>query len=207
MKIAIVRALSVLAAAATLGGCYAQLESQSMTLTRAVPVCDDGAGPCVFSGFPVPPVALDVLKVGTQANFTIDLDQDILEPEKEVGPITLKTTLLLNRAVLTMGDQYDSNLGGVEEIQLVQLPDASASLGVGCLKPVGSVVIATYVRSATTGAATKSVTLSGQGVNLIALVGNTKKLVLSICARGALPAIDWTGTIAMDVALKARGEF
>jgi hypothetical protein len=194
-------------AAAALAGCYAQVES-SLTVTRDVPVCDDGASSCVFSGVTSSSSeVMDVLKVGAQSTFTLSTDQSFIASEEKAGPVTLKSKVLLNSAVLTMGDGYASDFGGVEELRIIQLSGGSGeAVGLGCQLPAGAAEIGRYQRPADTGSAIKAITVVGEGVNILERLDDAKQLTLSICGKGALPTTSWAGSLALDISVESRGQ-
>ena len=195
--------------ALALSGCFAEVEDQSITYTHQIPVCDDGtnANDCTFQGVQASPLELIVFNLrGGSTQFTVDLgDQDFLKPKQEAGPVTLESTLTLNRATLTMSDESTgASFEGIDELRLHQLAEGT-NCGVGpCIAP-SCQEIATYDR-ARDGQATTEVTLRGSSLNMIELLQGGQ-LILCVVGRGTPPSVDWSADATLDMAVKLHGSF
>src|SRR5882724_9016442 len=88
--------------AALLAGCFAQLEDQSVTVTR--PLCN--GAPCVPGGGANLNAALQASGYNT---FKISFgDQPLLKSSTTIGPATVSTSLILNQA------QFDMKTAGAD---------------------------------------------------------------------------------------------
>ena len=188
--------------ALALSGCFAEVEDQSITYTHQIP--DDGQ---MFEGVQASPLELIVFNLrGGSTQFTVDLgDQDFLKPKQEAGPVTLESTLILNRATLTMtNESAGASFEGIDELKLHQLAEGTNCSAGPCAAP-SCQEVATYDR-ARDGQATTEVTLRGSSLNMIELLQGGQ-LILCVVGRGTPPSVDWSADATLDMAVKLHGSF
>jgi hypothetical protein len=186
----------IAAAALALTACFAEVEDRSVVIERR---CTGAGAECTFQG--VPAEVLDVAPIGLASGaseFRIDLGQgDLLQPEREVGPVRLRGTLRV-RAV-TVQAQEGVPLDGVEHLQLAQLPSER------CEPDCRPVVVARYDRPP--GGATDPSRIVLEGNPEVNLLAFGSPLVLRLEARGRPPSVEWRADLTLDAHLSARADF
>ncbi len=184
--------------AALLTGCFAQLEDQSVTISR--PLCN--GAPCVPGGGANLNTALQASGYNT---FRISFgDQPLLKSSTSVGPATVTTSLLLNQAQFDM-TTAGGNFQQVSSLTLLAAPRMSAGSGDDPCATATCPTLAVYTQ-ATDGTANQTVVLKGNGVDLIPLINATTfELIIEITATGQAPSPAlWDANASMGMALKAR---
>src|SRR5882672_7380441 len=189
-----------LLAALLVAGCFAQLEDQSVTVTR--PLCN--GAPCVPGGGANLNAALQASGYNT---FKISFgDQPLLTSSTSVGPATVTTSLLLNQAQFNM-TTAGGNFQQVKSFTLLAAPAMSSGGNPDpCAPPAPTCpTLATYTQ-ATDGTANQTLVLKGTGADLIPLINaTTHELIIEITATGQAPSpAVWDANASMDMALKAR---
>jgi hypothetical protein len=183
-------------------GCYAQLENPSVTMTH--PLCPAGTD-CVPGGSS----SLSVIQVSGTNTFVVDFgDQPLLQSSSEIGPATVKTSLILNQALFDMTTS-GADFTGVNTIQLLSAPRESTGPGDDpCAPPTSCPILAAY-DSSTDGTANQRIVLRGNGSDLISLIDpTTHRLVIEIQASGQAPSPPlWSADVSMDMALTSRADF
>jgi hypothetical protein len=193
---------SAVLASLALSGCFAEVEDPSLTYTHRLP--DDGQ---MFEGVQASPLELIVFNLrGGSTQFTVDLgDQDFLKPTQEAGPVTLESTLILNRATLTMSNESaGASFEGIDELRLHQLAEGTNCSAGPCVAP-SCQEIATYDR-ARDGQADTEVTLRGSSLNMVELLQGGQ-LILCVVGRGTPPSVDWSADATLDMSIKAHASF
>jgi len=194
----------VLIALPLLAGCFAQLETDGMTMTHSL--CSGGSD-CVPGGG----ASLTMVQVSGSNTFTVAFgDQPLLKPSSELGPATLKTSLLLNGAAFDMTTTGSgADFSGVQTIQLLVAPRQSTGPGDDpCAAPTNCAILASYNQS-TDGTAGRHLALKGNGADLINFISqSTHDLILEIKAQGTAPQPAlWNADVSMDMALTSRANF
>src|SRR3981189_534987 len=111
-----------LLAALLLAGCFAQLEAQSVTVSR--PLCN--GAPCVPGGGANLNAALQASGYNTiKVSFG---DQPLLKSSTSVGPATVSTSLLVNQAVFAM-KTAGGDFQNVTSLPLLSAPRMSVGSG------------------------------------------------------------------------------
>src|SRR5205814_5966951 len=109
-------------------GCFAQLEIPDIALSHNL--CG-GTANCMPGALP-----LGLIQISGQNTFAVDFgDQPLLQPSTEVGPTTLKTSLILNGAGVQLQNPASGNFSAVTKISLQAAPTATtdcSSAGSGC---------------------------------------------------------------------------
>ena len=182
-------------------GCYAQLENPSISVSH--PLCTGNTN-CIPGG---PGVPLSVTPAGGNT-FTVPFgDQPLLKPSSSLGPATLNTSLLMNRATFDMRTA-GADFMNVDSVTLrAALQPANPPGSDPCATASNCVTIATYVKS-TDGTANQQIVLKGNGSDLVNYINNTSHdLTIQIQATGFAPNTPWNADVSMDMALKARANF
>jgi hypothetical protein len=186
--------------AVLLAGCFAQLEDQSVTISR--PLCN--GAPCV----PGNSASLNsVLQASGYNTIKVSFgDQPLLKSSTSVGPATVTTSLMLNQAQMNM--KTAGNFQQVTSLTLLAAPRMSNGTPgddpcSGATPPCPT--LATYTQ-ATGGTANQSLVLKGNGSDLVALIDpTTHELIIEIRATGNAPSDTvWDADVSMDMALKSR---
>jgi hypothetical protein len=179
-------------------GCFAQIESNGITMTHNL--CG-GTTNCMPGGVP-----LGLVQVSGQNTFTVSFgDQPLLQPSSQLGPTTLKTSLLLNDAAFNLQAQANANFSGVATISLLAaINPPSTPGGDPCATASNCTVVADYDRTRD-GVADQRIVLRGRGIDLVNLINQTShNLTLQIQATGTAPTPSWNADVSMDMALKSR---
>ncbi len=187
--------------AALLTGCFAQLEDQSVSVSR--PLCN--GAPCV----PGNSASLNaVLQASGYNTIKVSFgDQPLLKSSTSVGPATVTTSLVLNQAQLNL-KTAGGNFSQVNSLTLLAAPrmsngtpgdDPCAGASPACP------TLAVYSQ-ATDGIANQSIVLKGNGSDLVAHIDSTThELIIEIQATGNAPSnTTWDADVSMDMALKSR---
>ena len=189
------RSLASALAALALTGCYAQIEDQSVSITKA---CDGGSD-CTFSGIPTALQELIPISLASgSTDVAIDLgDQDFLKPEKELGPLTLRSNLGVDQVVVQSHGGVP--LDGIQSLRVTQVSS------VGCTGLCGDTVVATYERP-TNGPPdpTRLVLQGNPNVNLLQF---GTKLAIRLEASGRLPDVNWSADLTVEGHLEARADW
>lgn len=199
------RYIASMVAIFTVGGCYAELEDKSVTITRAMPICDANAPSCAFEGISAVLQVPTPIAAAGATDFTLDLgDEDVLKAERKLGPVELKGNLKLNRAVL-VATTPGASFSGVQRLDLVQLPFSGVSSSFDPCATLGACrSVATYDRDQDDPADDKLV-LRGTGANLLELAGS--QVTLRFVARGVLPTAAWNADLSLETEYKARASY
>jgi len=184
--------LCLVVSTSILTACFVEVEDSSVVLEKRC----DRSSECTVRGLPNALQELVPLELATgETELEIDLgDQDLLQADRELGPVTLQSRVLLNAMVVESLDGVA--LDGIERLQISQVDSA------GCTS-CNAEVIATYVRSARLADATRLVLVGNPRLNLLA---RGPLLALRIEASGRLPALDWMASLTFDAQLEARAE-
>jgi len=185
-----------------LAGCFAQLETDGLTMTHSL--C--GGGPdCVPGGG----ANLTLIQVSGSNTFSVDFgDQPLLKPSNSLGPTTLNTSLNLNGAAFDMTTN-GADFSGVQSVQLLIAPRTSTGPGDDpCATPSNCTLIASYNQS-TDGTASRHLAMKANGTDLINLISQTShSMILEIKATGTAPApAVWNADVSLDMSLKSRANF
>jgi len=191
-----------LLAALLVAGCFAQLEAESVSVSR--PLCN--GAPCV----PGNSASLDtVLQASGYNTIRVSFgDQPLLKSSTSVGPATITTSLVLNQAQMNLKPASSGNFSQVNSLTLLAAPrmsngtpgdDPCAGASPACP------TLAVYTQ-ATDGIANQSIVLKGNGSDLVALIdATTHELIIEIRATGNAPSdTAWDADVAIDMALKSR---
>jgi len=188
--------------AVLLAGCFAQLEAESVSLSR--PLCN--GAPCV----PGNSASLNtVLQASGYNTIRVSFgDQPLLKSSTSVGPATVTTSLVLNQALMNL-KPAGGNFSQVDSLTLLAAPRMSNGTPgddpcAGAVPPACP-TLAVYTR-ATDGVANQSIVLKGNGSDLIALIdATTHELIIEIRGTGNAPSDTvWDADVSMDMALKSR---
>ena len=189
-----------LLAALLVAGCFAQLEDQSVTVSR--PLCN--GAPCVPGGGANLNAALQASGYNT---FKISFgDQPLLASSTSVGPATVTTSLLLNQAQFNM-TTAGGNFQQVTSFTLLRAPRMSVGSGDDpCAGATPACPTLAVYTQATDGTANQTLLLKGNGTDLIPLINaTTHELIIEITATGQAPSPAlWDADASIDMALKAR---
>jgi hypothetical protein len=190
------RLIPLLAAALALAGCYAEVEDQSVSITRA---CTPTTTDCTFQGVPTALQALLPLSLSSgSADFGVDLgDSDFLRPEKELGPLLVHGVLAVNQVVVATQDGVA--LDGIETLQVTLLEHA------GCDASCQSTPVATYHRPAAGPPDPTRLVLTGNPDANLLQYGS--KLAVRLEASGRVPAVSWKVDLTIDGRFKARADW
>jgi hypothetical protein len=187
-----------------LAGCFAQLETNDVTLSHSL--C--GTGPdCVPGGG----ASLTLIQVSGSNTFAVDFgNQPLLQPSSSLGPATLNTTLLLNGVafdITTTGTGAD--FSGVQTVQLLVAPRASTGPGDDPCATQGTCSLIASFDRATDGAGTRHLALKTSGIDLINFIAQAShSLILEIKATGNAPQPTfWNADVSMDISLTSRANF
>lgn len=183
-------------------GCYAQVEDDSITMTQSL--CTAGAD-CI-PGFGAP---LSVVQVNGNNTYTVSIgDQPLLKSSTSLGPATLKTTLLLNRAVFDLTTASPASFNNVNQVTLSAVNPGVSTAGNPCATASNCTTIATYTKSPSA-PADRQLVLTSTGADLITLIDPTShNLTVQIQASGNAPTTaSWNANASMDMALKSRANF
>jgi hypothetical protein len=187
--------------AAVLTGCFAQLEDQSVTLSR--PLCN--GAPCV----PGNSASLNtVLQASGYNTIKVSFgDQPLLKSSTSIGPATVTTSLVLNQAQMNL-KPAGGNFSQVNSLSLLAAPRMSNGTPGDdpCAGAIPACPTLAVYTQATDGIANQSIVLKGNGSDLVALIdATTHELIIEIRATGNAPSDTvWDADVAMDMALKAR---
>jgi hypothetical protein len=184
--------------AVLLAGCFAQLEDQSVTVSR--PLCN--GAPCVPGSGANLNAALQASGYNT---FKISFgDQPLLKSSTSVGPATVSTSLLVNQAQFAMKTAGD--FSAVQSLTLLAAPSMSVSGNDPCAGAIPACPTLAAYTQATDGTATQTLVLKGTGIDLIPLINpTTHELIVEIRASGNAPSTAlWDADASMDMALKSR---
>ena len=189
-----------------LGGCFAQIEDSSVSLTQ--PLCPTATSNCIpGAGQP-----LSVIRANGTNTVTIPLgDQNFFKPETSLGPTKLVSKLVLNQATLDMLTA-GSDFSGVTEMTILSAPRESTGPSDDPCAP-GSppcTVLASYLQTGPP--AGQQLILKGAGADVISLIDQTKhQLVIQVRGKGSAPGSIasplWNANLTVDMALKARVTF
>ena len=185
--------------AVLLAGCFAQLEDQSVTMSRAL--CN--GTPCV----PGNSASLNtVLQASGYNTIKVSFgDQPLLKSSTSVGPATITTSLVLNQAQMNL-KTATGNFSQVDSLTLLAAPRMSN--GTPGDDPCGAITCPTLAAysKATDGAANQSIVLKGNSSDLVALIdATTHELIIEIRGTGNAPSdTAWDADVSMDMALKSR---
>jgi hypothetical protein len=174
-------------------GCFAQLENPSINVAHNL--CG-GSTNCMPGGLP-----LNLIQVAGQNTFSVNFgDQPLLKPSSQLGPTTLKTSLILSGAAVQLQNPTSGDFAAVLNVSLLAAPTATTDC-----KVAGSncTLLADYDRNRD-GPAGQTIVLKGQGVDLISYISTTHVLQLQLQAGGQGPANAWNADVSMDMALKSR---
>jgi hypothetical protein len=189
-----------LLAALLLAGCFAQLEAQSVTVSR--PLCN--GAPCVPGGGANLNAALQASGYNTiKVSFG---DQPLLKSSTSVGPATVSTSLLLNQAQFDI-TSAGGNFQQVTSLTLLAAPRMSTGSGDDpCAGATPACPTLAAYSQATDGTANQTLVLKGTGSDLVALIDSTThELIVEITASGNAPGTAlWDADVSMDMALKSR---
>jgi len=177
--------------------CFAQVENPSINVAHNL--CG-GTTNCMPAALP-----LGLIQISGQNTFAVDFgDQPLLQPSTEVGPTTLKTSLILNGAGVQLQNPASGNFSAVTKISLQAAPTATtdcSSAGSGCT------VLADYDTSRD-GPANQTITLRGRGIDLINFIAIASHVLqLQLQATGTGPSNAWNAEVSMDMALTSRANF
>lgn len=191
---------------ASLAGCYAQLQDDSVQLDHSL--CSNNTA-CIPGGTAVTPIpASQAFNSSGLNTFTIGFgDNPAFQASQSVGPATLNNTLALNSASFVMATS-GADFSGISKVTLLSAPQA-ASPGVDpCAAPANCPVIAVY-DSTVDGPANQSVVMRSQVPNLLTLINpSTHDLIIEVQVSGNAPnAPSWNAHLVLDMAVKARANF
>ena len=184
-----------------LAGCFAQLEDQSVIISR--PLCS--GAPCAPGGS----ANLNtVLQASGYNTFRVSFgDQPLLKSSTTIGPATVSTSLILNQA------QFDMKTAGgdfqqVTGLTLLAAPRMSTGSGDDPCATASCPTLAVYSQ-ATDGPAMQTVVLRGNGSDLVSLIDPaTHELIIEIQASGQAPSpAVWDADVSMGMALKSRANY
>lgn len=179
-------------------GCFAQLENPSINVAHNL--CG-GTTNCMPGAMP-----LGLVQVSGQNTFTVNFgDQPLLKPSSDLGPATLKTSLLLNGAAVQLQNSASGNFGAVTRISLLAAPSATTdcqAAGSNCT------LLADFDSTRDGGPANQTITLKSKGIDLINYISTTSHTMqIQIQASGTGPGSAWNADVSMDMALTARANF
>jgi hypothetical protein len=187
---------------ASLSGCFAQVEDNSVTLTQSL--CTGGTDCIPGLGAP-----LTVVQVNGNNTYTVSIgDQPLLKSSTSLGPATLKTTLLLNRVVFDLTTASPASFNNVSQVTLLAVNPGVSTAGNPCATASNCTTIATYTQSPSA-PADRQLVLNTTGADLITLIDpTTHNLTVQIQASGNAPTTaSWNANASMDMALKSRANF
>ena len=185
--------------AALLTGCFAQLEDQSVIVSR--PLCN--GAPCVPGGSGVDLNA--ALKASGYNTIKLSFgDQPLLNSSTSIGPATVTTSLLLNQGQFAMKTAGD--FSQVQSLTLLAAPRMSNGGDDPCAGATPTCPTLAAYSKATDGTATQTLVLKGTGVDLLPLINaTTHDLIIEITATGQAPSQAlWDADASIDMAMKAR---
>ena len=198
--------LPLLVLVASLAGCYAQLQDDSVQLDHSL--CSNNTA-CIPGGTAVTPIpASQAFNTSGLNTFTIGFgDNPAFQASQSVGPATLNNTLALNSASFVMATS-GADFSGITSVQLLSAPQA-ASPGVDPCPAANSCPVIAVYDSTVDGPATQSVVMRSQVANLLTLINSsTHDLIIEVKVTGNAPtAPQWNAHLVMDMAVKARANF
>lgn len=178
-------------------GCFAQLENPSISIAHNL--CG-GTTNCMPGTLP-----LGLIQVSGQNTFAVDFgNQPLLKPSSQLGPTTLKTSLILNGASVQLQNAASGDFKQVTKISLLAAPTATTD----CQATGSNCTLLADFDSTRDGAANQTIALKGPGVDLINYISTTAHtLELQLQASGTGPNNAWNADVSMDMALTSRANF
>jgi hypothetical protein len=187
---------------APLVGCFAQIEDPSVVMTH--PLCPTGTD-CVPGGG----TSLSYFQVSGTNTFVVNFgDQPLLKSSTSVGPATVNTKLILNRAMFDM-KTTNADFTGVTSVKLVVAPRQSTGPSDDpCAAPTNCPVLAQYTQSPGN-VANQQIVLSGNSSDLITYIDQAShQMIIEIQATGTAPTPPlWSADVSMDMAFESRANF